>query len=181
METRVLPLDQRLFNQGCKNRTDHGLCFALQLFSLLHVRVSLLSAKNKEDKTGVGHTNLKSLPGDKRRGKGEGAWQGDGRGRGREKGGGGAYLSGFTCGFPGLQLPFGKEGTGKGFAASPEDPFKTHAHHPSVDRTNARAATALPEPRRAVCRVSPSKSTRSPARFSTSRAVGLTEATGKSR
>lgn len=49
----------------------------------------------------------------------------------KKKGGDGgqghwAYLSDFTCGFPGLALPFGKEGTGKGFAASPEDPFKTY-------------------------------------------------------
>lgn len=32
-------------------------------------------------------------------------------------------LSSFTGGFPGLELPFGKEGTRKGYAVSPEDPL----------------------------------------------------------
>jgi hypothetical protein len=69
----------------------------------------------------------------------------------KRKGGGGgwgrhwAYLSDFTCGFPGLALPFGKEGTGKGFAAfaaSPEDPYKTQ---PQIVLL-AREATDLAAP-----------------------------------
>lgn len=47
-------------------------------------------------------------------------------GRRREAGMPGAgttYLSDLPCGFPDLELPFGKEGTGKGFAASSEDPL----------------------------------------------------------
>lgn len=35
-----------------------------------------------------------------------------------------SYLSNLEGGFPGFELPFGKEGTGKEFAVSPEDPFK---------------------------------------------------------
>lgn len=61
-----------------------------------------------------------------------------------------------------------KKALGKGLQLLQKTPLK-HMHiTPSVDRTIARAATALPEPRRAVCRVSQSKSTHSPARFSTS-------------
>lgn len=43
----------------------------------------------------------------------------------------GSYLSSFTGGFPGLELPFGKEGTRKGYAVSPEDPFKKNASYRS--------------------------------------------------
>lgn len=39
-----------------------------------------------------------------------------------------SYLSSFTGGFPGLELPFGKEGTRKGFVVSPEDPLKENHH-----------------------------------------------------
>lgn len=108
-----------------KMKTDHCLCFALQLFGLFHVKVSLLSAKKKkEEKAGVGHTNKNDYLGQEKRVKKR------------------AYLSDFACGFPGLALPFGKEGTGKGFAASPEDPFKTHPHVALL----AGEATALAPP-----------------------------------
>jgi len=79
----------------------------------------------------VGHTNKNDFPGAGEKGEKErGRW------------GTGAYLSDFTCGFPGLELPFGKEGTGKGFAASPEDPFKTYPRV-TLLAGEARALAAL--------------------------------------
>lgn len=135
METTVLPLDQRLFNQGRKNRTDHGLCFALQLFSLLHVRVSLLSAKNKEDRCGS-HKPKKSTWGQEKRKRRGGV-------AGRREGAGLTCQASLVASLV-YSYHLAKKALGKGLQLLQKTPLK-HMHiTPSVDSPPRAQESSVP-------------------------------------
>lgn len=111
-----------------RRTTNSALSFNL----LASFRWKSACCLKERKRPGVGHRKLQALDWSERTRKDGGPGGVKGRQEGRRAGGGWrcreqhprSYLSNFTWGFPGLELPFGKEGTGKRFAVSPEDPLK---------------------------------------------------------